>query len=475
MKINGIPSKSGLDRILTCEEVSTVQKGQNRTETGQKVSGQLSKTNVSHWTSKLRKRSYLANGERIEIPNWQVRLFHSAREDWFNLGTPNKAAAAAKAREIYLFLQHSGWDATLAKYKPKVAPKSTLTIDDFEEVYRSAIKRVEYPPAPMTAERYLKDFKILCRAVNVRKIAELTPEKVREFTGKYREQAHGQSRDVESAKISCNAILRNAGALFSKQMVAEYSSLGLTVANPFLGQKLRRVKIRAYAPLNRELLKTICVNAAKLRDGDPDAQPPTKTEAQAGDSRTRWTDPDFRKPHPEAYTLFLLEFGLGLRRNEADKAQRDWLAVDTASGQAFLTVKQTPFFTPKSREARVIPISQALFSALDEMISLHNSEFIVDGREPKNDYAEGKAPKNIVYRCDTHHRTLSLWLRKQGVADAKPCHLLRKEFGSYVATKFSLFHAQKVLGHSSPKVTSDYYASLTDMPALDPTLGLLST
>ena len=61
------------------------------------------------------------------------------------------------------------------------------------------------------------------------------------------------------------------------------------------------------------------------------------------------------------------------------------------------------------------------------------------------------------------------WLHGMGVTSAKPCHALRKEFGSYVATSFSLFHAQKLLGHSSPSVTSDYYAGLIGLPELNPT------
>jgi hypothetical protein len=36
-------------------------------------------------------------------------------------------------------------------------------------------------------------------------------------------------------------------------------------------------------------------------------------------------------------------------------------------------------------------------------------------------------------------------------------------------TCFNLFHAQKLLGHSTPAVTSAYYASLTDLPELQPT------
>jgi integrase len=42
--------------------------------------------------------------------------------------------------------------------------------------------------------------------------------------------------------------------------------------------------------------------------------------------------------------------------------------------------------------------------------------------------------------------------------------VLRKQFGSYVATAFGLYQAQKLLGHSSPQITSDYYASLVELP-----------
>jgi integrase len=74
--------------------------------------------------------------------------------------------------------------------------------------------------------------------------------------------------------------------------------------------------------------------------------------------------------------------------------------------------------------------------------------------------------KSAVYRCDQAHRTLVAWLRKFGIDDPKPCHRLRKEFGSFVSTTLGLFHAQRFLGHSSPNVTSDYYAGLTDLPQL---------
>ena len=160
----------------------------------------------------------------------------------------------------------------------------------------------------------------------------------------------------------------------------------------------------------------------------------------------------------------MLELGLGLRRHESDKAQRDWLFSD-AQGRTFLEVKETPYFVPKSRERRVIPVSKVLYEAIEPYFR-DGDPFIVPGRQPKT-YPHGKRPRNLVYRCDQHHRILSAWLRLQGIKDPKPCHLLRKQFGSYVATVFGLYHAQKFLGHSSPKVTSDYYAGLVELPDIN--------
>jgi hypothetical protein len=459
------------------EQERTAQNNQNRTETGQKplLSGlpqkaRLSKDHQDFWLRKLKKRSYAANGQRVEIPEWQVRLFHAGREDWFNLATTNRTAASVKARDIWLHLRAHGWDATLAKFKPRAVPRQTLTVQDFSRMYREALQRVEYPPSPQTAARYLKSLEFICRRVHLNRIADLTPDKVKKFVGDYLEEGRGEGRNPESIKVSCNAMLRNSAAMFSRQMLAQYQSGGLSLANPFEGQKLRRIKLKSYSPMNRDLLDVIWRDAAKLRDGDPEAPERKrirtggrKAKRLPGEKAKRWAEPDFRLPQPGAYILLLLELGLGLRRNEADKAQWDWFFTD-ANGRHYIEVKATPYFTPKSKESRVIPVEKVLYEAIQASRS-QVSPFIVSGRLPKR-YEPGREPKNLVYRCDQHHRTLALWLRKHGIADEKPCHTLRKEFGSYVATAFGLFHAQRMLGHSSPAVTEAFYAGLTQLPEL---------
>ena len=242
--------------------------------------------------------------------------------------------------------------------------------------------------------------------------------------------------------------------MFSRQALEGYARLGLPLENPFTGANLRRVKIRGYTPMSQEVLDRIWKDAVLLRDGDPEAVAPTR--------RSGWNAHDFRKPQLQAYLLLLLELGLGLRRHEADKAQWDWIMTD-ANRQVYLEVRATPYFMPKGKERRVVPMDTTLHAVL--IAQKASGDFIVLGNPPQA-HPASKAPKNLTYRCERHHRALAAWLRQRGITDAKPCHLLRKQFGSYVASSFGLFHAQKFLGHSSPAVTEAYYAGLTNLPQL---------
>ena len=58
---------------------------------------------------------------RLIASDPRIHLFSTAgRRERFPLYTPNKAAAASKARDLYVFLATNGWEATLARYrKPK--------------------------------------------------------------------------------------------------------------------------------------------------------------------------------------------------------------------------------------------------------------------------------------------------------------------------------------------------------------------
>ena len=95
------------------------QSGTEVAQSGTEKRVRLGKSHQDYWHSKLKKRSYKWNGKTLIVPEWQVRIGHLDGREWFNTGTANKAAAAVKARDVYLSLIGSGWKATLAKIQAR--------------------------------------------------------------------------------------------------------------------------------------------------------------------------------------------------------------------------------------------------------------------------------------------------------------------------------------------------------------------
>ena len=390
-------------------------------------------------------------------PFYTVRLMHQGKRRKFSTGETSLAAARRKATAIVADIKSRGLTEAVNLHSRRNDVRSAdPDIKEFADLYREVMARCETPPTKPSVEYYIRSLEMICRHAGITRLRQVSRAKIDQFIQTYQEQAmKEEGRQLESVRTSINSWLRNAAAMFSRQALEGYARLGLPIENPFTGAKLRRVKIRGYTPMTQGVLDRIWKDAALLRDGDPEAKAPTR--------RNGWNTHDFRKPQLQAYLLLLLELGLGLRRHEADKAQWDWIMVD-AQGQVYLEVRATPFFTPKGKERRVVPMDNAIHAVLLEQKA--KGDFIVPGNPPRS-YLAGKAPKNLTYRCERHHRALAVWLRQRGITDAKPCHLLRKQFGSYVASSFGLFHAQKFLGHSSPTVTEAYYAGLTNLPQLN--------
>ena len=130
----------------------------------QKIS-KLSKTHVEYWKHRLEKRSYAHHGEHRVIPEWHVRLAYKGVRKYFNLYTTNQAAAAYKAKEIWLFLHSNGIEATLEKYKPEdtfvSSKKANCTIAEFlaEVKSKSGLK-------PKTFDEYAKCFRQIVSMIN---------------------------------------------------------------------------------------------------------------------------------------------------------------------------------------------------------------------------------------------------------------------------------------------------------------------
>ena len=388
-------------------------------------------------------------------PYLHVRIMVGGKRRQFSTGEKSQRAAEAKARAIIADIRSRGFEQAVSLHTRKDdVVEDNPTIEQLCELYVKAAKSFEVPPSDSSIRVYTNNLKLIAGYCGAKRLDRLTPATIDLGKRKYLAYSASVKRSPDAARTTLASIIRNAAAIFSKQSLAAFRADGLTLANPFVDSRLKGVTIKTYSPLPRQVLETIWEKSPLLRDGDPDAPPPDESLPQ----KKRI---DFRLPHPNAYAILFLELGLGLRRNEADKAEWAWCSQNR-DGRRFLEVRTTDTFTPKSKLSRTIPIADDVWQAL-ETVRTDGDKFIVTAHVIRK-----RTSSRASYRCDSGHRALVEWLRGMGVISAKPCHALRKEFGSYVATSFSLFHAQKLLGHSSPSVTSDYYAGLTGLPDLNP-------
>jgi hypothetical protein len=104
-----------------------------------------SKTDVRFWQQRIRKPGYTRpDGSRAFTTNYAVEISFRGRRIQWTLETPNKEAAAARAKELYLYIQANGWEAALTRYRPQATPqvKNDLTVGEFLDAVQ-ATRRLE--------------------------------------------------------------------------------------------------------------------------------------------------------------------------------------------------------------------------------------------------------------------------------------------------------------------------------------------
>ena len=76
--------------------------------------GHFSKSDIRYWQGAVFRQTYTRNWHTFVTKDWAMKVAHEGRRETFPLGKPNKGAAAARARDIYLSLVAVGWESTLA-------------------------------------------------------------------------------------------------------------------------------------------------------------------------------------------------------------------------------------------------------------------------------------------------------------------------------------------------------------------------
>lgn len=245
----------------------TVQNRQSGTEVEQTVAQSkphkvrhVGKSHADYWKPRLTKRSYLDREGRVtEIPEWQIRVAHLGRREWFNTGTPNKDAAADKARKIYLSLISKGWQTTIHEFKPDMqVSKDGCTVGEFLDQVK-AVSGLK----PVTFEIYAKKFRSLVAGafkieggkakhdyvngghkewlgrVGAVRLDKLTPDAINNWKVRELKAASSNPLRLKRASVTARSILLSSKALFTPA-IRKHLTLPRSHAINSLNSRLQR-------------------------------------------------------------------------------------------------------------------------------------------------------------------------------------------------------------------------------------------
>jgi integrase len=408
--------------------------------------GHFSKTDLRFWQDRLFRETYRSNSRLHKTAHWSARIQHEGRRERFPLYTPNKAAAAAKARDIYLFLVANGWEPTLARYrKAKVvatpdnsekqctvgelleAVSLTTTSQTTVEGYAKSLRRIVSDIFGLSAGPEKHDYrkgglqKWLASVHNI-KLAEVTPARIREWKRSFVAKAGTDAIALRRARISVNSIMRQARSLFSPKML-RHVNFSLPNPLPFAGVEFEpRQSMKYRSEIDIEAL----IKAANK---------------------------ELRTAAPEAYKIFLLAVAVGLRRKEIDLLE--WSSFRWEENA--IRIQATRFFHPKSEDSLAdLPVDTEVMDFFRKYHESQKGVFVI-----KSKRAPLPAKPQQYYRCKSIFHELTEWLRAHGVSGNKPLHTLRKEYGSLLTRTYGIHAASRALRHADLRTTSEHYSDST--------------
>jgi integrase len=401
----------------------------------------VARTDARYWLPKLVKRS---NDE------WWVRMRFGGNQTAWPLKTPNKEHAALKAREIYKSLLSSGFEATLAKFKPwtveQPKPDQVATVGE----YLAAVKAVA-TVRPTTLTTYERKLRFLVtqlmklrgtcakhdyvhggaakwrERIDAVSLAELTRERIGQWRASYIAKATN-ALETRQAQQTAASIIRNSKALFAPDLL-KLVNLKLPAPIPFDGVEIGKLpRTRYQSKVNAPLLVKLAHEHLKEQE-------------------------------PDQFAIFLLAFGAGLRRSEIDRLT--WKDFNWERGT--VSVAPNEYGLTKTEASNdEVDVGPQLLAYFKERMAGSKSEFVINSKA-----AATAAPHWNRYRCDGHFKALLEWLRLHGVATRNPLHTLRKEFGSLINQQFGIFAASAALRHSGIAITRDHYLDKKQRTALD--------
>ena len=403
--------------------------------------GRFPKSDTRHWQGAVFRRPYKYKNRIRHVGHYSIKMMFQGRREEFPLGTANKALAAAEAKKIYQFLVASGWEATLAKFKP--APQLTAGDGIISTVgeYIEAVQATTISTRARTLAEYIRSFRRIVAGafeiddakktdyrkggrarwlerVHAIELAKLTPHRIQAWKIAFLTRVGQNPIKQRSARISVNSALRGARSLFSSRRI-KFLNLPPGFVAPFASVPLEpRVSMRYHSSFDIEAIVREALR--ELSDSDP-----------------------------EVLKVILLSAACGLRRAEIDAL--GWEAINFA--KRTLHIKPSEHFQPKSEDSiGVIDLEGRVAKFFQGLRAKSRGPFVIECHlRPKADASYAH------YRCQPVFERVTRWLRKHGVRGEKPLHQLRKEYGSRICDRYGIFVSSRMLRHSDVAVTAAHY------------------
>jgi site-specific recombinase XerC len=407
-----------MEEISSTKLTSRDNQDKPATEEMRRITPKFNKTDARYWERKV---VFQTRASRT----YSVQIQFKGERRYIGLGTASKEEAAVLALHLYHDIRANGWEAVMSRRRGNSAEKKVnVTIGQYIEAVTA--KSLIHPK---TIQSYAKALRKIAGDIagetkrgkrEAIKLRTLTPERIEAWRIDFIRRNATDPLKEKSARISANAFLGRARALFSSQTVARVrDSVELPEPVPFKGIKVEYVRVPRYRS---------SFNMVELLEA-------AREELAAA--------------HPEQFKIFLLGAMAGLRRNEIDKLP--WTAFRWDEG--LIRIEATQFFRPKSRDSEGdVHIDSELLEIFRGYHARRKGEFVIE-----SDYPPSPGALYDHYRCEREIKSLTNWLRSKGVVSKTPLHCLRKEFGSQIDARYGLTAAQEQLRHANIGVTAAHY------------------
>ena len=400
-----------------------------------KQNSRFSKTDSRYWLLRV----YRPRNSRGQVSrHYAFQVQFRGRHLTFGLFTGNREAAARRASRIFEDLGTFGVEVTLAKHRAnRPEAEGIATVGEHIAAARSvmSVRPVTFAgyarhlrqivgdiiAAKVSRKAKARQRRTTRAAIDSTSLSVITPEAVQAWRLGFLARAQGDATREQSARTSCNSIIRQARSLFAPKVVQFLGSLRLPQPLPFAGvQFFPRESTRYISRIDAGgLLRTA---QRKLVGKDPDC-----------------------------FLVILLALVAGLRRGEID--QLLWRNVDLDGGRIIVdSSEHGRLKTPESHGE--VDLDQRMVDILRGFRAVASGKFVVEGGDPAN----GSRLPWTRYRCEAVFDRTTWWLRRHEVEGEKPLHALRKESGSLIASSQGIYAASRHLRHRDIGVTASHYA-----------------